>query len=301
MPTTVVHATDTLLLWVLLLKRGIFVLDGGRSHFMPQVATMKATGNIKDVIAQAVAELGGFPAFVSPGDTVLIKPNYNTADKPPASTAPDFLAAAVDLVFEAGAARVIIGESSCYTIRKNSIATQRTLCRAGVFDVVFSPRLPEIVIFDDHSWVTKLIPQGKYLTRVSVPELLDQVDRIILLPCCKTHRIAGFTGALKIAVGFMKPTERINLHLGNVAEKVAEMNMVYTPDLAIMDARKCFITGGPSSGQVREPGVVLASASRTQIDLEEVRIIQSFAGNALASKKPEDLLQIRRARELGIS
>jgi uncharacterized protein (DUF362 family) len=267
---------------------------------MSKVIKIKATDNIKDSIRQVIDELGGFSNFITKGETVLIKPNYNTADASPASTAPDFLAAAVELVWEAGAGRLIVGESSTFTIRNHSISTQKTLCKACVYNLEKSIQPPEIYIFDDHQWVTKQIPEGKYLKKVSVPKIMDEVDKIILLPNCKTHFIADFTGALKLIIGFMKPTERISLHMGHVSEKVAEMNTIYQPDLIIMDARKCFITGGPAKGEVREPGLVLASTSRLDIDVEEIKIIQSFEGNSLAGKNLGDLPQIHRARELNI-
>ena len=267
---------------------------------MSKVAQIKATEDIKETIRTVVGEIGGFSKYISEGETVLIKPNYNTADESPASTAPDFLQAAVELAFEAGAKRVIVGESSTFTIKNHSISTKKTLCDACVYELEQAPKPPEIYIFDDHTWVTKDIPEGKYLKKVSVPKIMDEVDKIILLPCCKTHFIADFTGALKIIIGFMKPTERIKFHMGHVSEKVAEMNTIYAPDLIIMDARKCFITGGPSKGTVREPGIVLASTSRVDIDIEEVRVIQSFEGNSLAGRKIEDLPQIKRAKELQI-
>ena len=268
---------------------------------MTHLAKIKADKDIKRSIQKVVDELGGFDNFVKKGETVLIKPNYNTADESPASTAPDFLAATVELVFAAGAKRVIVGESSTFTISNHSISTEKTLCKACVYDLEKSKTPPDIYIFDDHQWVTKQIPEGKYLKKVSVPRIMGEVDKIILLPCCKTHFIADFTGALKIIIGFMKPTERISLHLGKVSEKVAEMNTIYSPDLIIMDARKCFITGGPAKGTVREPNLVLASTSRVDIDIEEVKIIQSFEGNSLAGKVIEDLPQIKRAKELNIS
>jgi uncharacterized protein (DUF362 family) len=89
--------------------------------------------------------------------------------------------------------------------------------------------------------------------------------------------------------------------MGNkVPEKVAEMNLLYKPDLVIMDARKCFISGGPAKGEVREPGLILASESRVAIDIEEVKIIQGYEGNSLIGQKPEELRQIKYAQELGV-
>jgi uncharacterized protein (DUF362 family) len=268
---------------------------------MERVAVQKADKNVKASVKNLVNELGGFGKFVKQGDTVLIKPNYNTADAPPASTSLDFLQAAVELCFEAGASKVFVGESSMFSMFDHSDFTRNTLCEACVYDLEKLPDNPEVYIFDEHDWVKKKIPEGNYLQKVSVPKILDEVDRIILLPCCKTHHIAQFTGALKIMVGFMKPTERIKLHTGDhVPEKVAEMNTIYKPDLIIMDARKCFISGGPAKGEVREPGLLMASESRVAIDIEAVKLIQGYSGNSLEGIAPEEMRQIKYAIELGI-
>jgi len=268
---------------------------------MKKVAVQKADADVKASVKNLVGELGGFGKFVKPGETVLIKPNYNTADASPASTSLDFLQAAVELCFEAGAGKVIVGESSMFSMFDHSDFTRNTLCEACVYDLEKLAIKPEVYIFDEHDWVKKKIPEGKYLKKVSVPKLMDEVDRIILLPCCKTHHIAQYTGALKIIVGFMKPTERIKLHTGDkVPEKVVEMNIIYKPDLIIMDARKCFISGGPAKGEVREPGLLLASESRVAVDLEAVKLIQGYSGNSLEGIEPEAVRQIKYAIELGI-
>jgi uncharacterized protein (DUF362 family) len=263
---------------------------------------IRSTGqDIKASVRELVRPLGGLGHFVRPGETVLIKPNYNTADAPPASTALDFLQACVELCFEAGAGRVIVGESSTLSLKDHALFTQRILCQTCVYDLVKSSPAPEICIFDDHPWVSRPVPGARYIKRVSLAGILDQVDRIILLPCCKTHFIAQFTGALKLIVGFMKPSERIKMHMsGKVPEYVAEMNTLYRPDLVIMDARRCFIKGGPAEGEMWEPGLLLASEGRSAIDIEAVKIIQGYPGNSLAGLQPAELRQISYALELGI-
>ncbi len=155
-------------------------------------------------------------------------------------------------------------------------------------------------VFEERNWVTKKIPHGKYLKSACVPELLDQVDKLILLPCLKTHFKAQFTGSLKLSVGFLKPRQRIGLHLRYLQEKVAELNQIIHPDLIIMDTRKCFINKGPAQGETKEPNLILASDDRIAVDVEGIKIIQNFNGNSLAEIDPWKLPQIRRAVELGI-
>ena len=175
----------------------------------------------------------------------------------------------------------------------------------GVMKVILFPKIaPNTVAnFIDLAkgkYVKKDVTNGKYLKTVSMPELLYQVDKVFILPCLKTHSMAQYTGALKIAVGLMKRSERWAMHASHLQEKIAEINAAYKPDLIVMDARKCFITGGPMTGTVRELGLVMASTDRIAIDLEGVKIIQSFEGNSLVGVKPEELPQIKRALELGI-
>lgn len=258
--------------------------------------TLNNGDNLKTAVSYLLLELGGLNKFVLPGERVLLKPNFNTADPPPASSDLEFVRAVTELVLAAGAKEVVIGDSS--TFYQN---TRKNLEKAGVFDLEKTDKRVKVVSFDEGNWIKKEIKNGKFLKSVSVPEILGKVDKMIFLPCAKTHFIAKFTGALKLGVGLMKRTERIALHTRHTEEKIAEMNLVFKPDLIIMDARKCFITKGPSNGEIREPNIVLASVSRVEIDLEEIKIIQSFPGNDLAGLVPEDLPQIKRAREVGIN
>jgi len=98
----------------------------------------------------------------------------------------------------------------------------------------------------------------------------------------------------------MKPSQRVGLHVGHVQEKVADLNKIINPDLIIMDARKCLINRGPSEGEVRQPNLILASTDRVAIDVEGIKIIQSFKGNSLENIDPWELPQIKKAIELGI-
>ena len=250
--------------------------------------------DLKNAVNEAVAELGGWTQFIRPGERVLLKPNVNTADPFPASSDPAFIRAVAESVLAAGAGSVIIGDSSTFYQK-----TRRNFEKLGLFDLEkIDPRI-KVICFDDVRWIKKKIA-GTYLKSISVPEVLSQVDKLIFLPCLKTHYITSFTGALKLGVGLMKPRERLLFHASHTAEKTAELNLAFKPDLIIMDGRKCFITKGPSEGEVREPGLILASVSRLAIDQTGIGIIKKFPGNDLEKCAAEELIQIRRAQELGI-
>ena len=156
----------------------------------------------------------------------------------------------------------------------------------------------EVVPLDEGKWI-KVNTGVKYLRRVSLPERALESKKLVYVCCMKTHRFAKFTLSLKLAVGFMKPSERMLLHARNLEEKIADLNLIAHPDLIIMDGRKCFISSGPACGELRNPNVVLASGDRIAMDVEAIKIIQSFEGANLTDD-PWSYTQIRRAVELGI-
>ena len=156
----------------------------------------------------------------------------------------------------------------------------------------------EVVCFDEGKWV-EVVTGGKYLGKVSLPETALKTRKIVYACCMKTHRWAKFTLSLKLAVGFMKPSERVALHMRNLGEKIADLNLVVHPNLIIIDGRKCFVSGGPAKGELRKPGVMLASGNRIAMDVEALKIIESFEGTSLKDD-PWSYPQIYRAVELGL-
>jgi uncharacterized protein (DUF362 family) len=263
---------------------------------MEKVSKIKADKDLKESIKKAVDEIGGFSSFIKKGQVILLKPNFNTQDPYPASTDLAFLKAVVELVYEQDPKGVIIGESSTL-----SLNTTKVMQEVGLFDLMRDmPIPPRIYNFDEREWVKKEIPTAKFLKTVKVPKFLDRADKLILLPCLKTHNLAQFTGSLKLSVGFMKPYQRTSLHLSHLQEKIAELNTIINPDLIIMDARKCFINKGPDRGKIAQPNLILASKGRVAADIEGVKIIQSYKGNSLKNINPEDIIQIKKSLELNI-
>jgi uncharacterized protein (DUF362 family) len=75
----------------MLIKENLFVRDG-RSL----VSKVKCNGDLKDTIKHSVALIGGISKLVKKGDTILLKPNYNTADPYLGSSDPNFIRAVIE-------------------------------------------------------------------------------------------------------------------------------------------------------------------------------------------------------------
>ena len=282
-------------LWyALLVEKGIgkVKVNPYRQENKALVGKVSDIKNLKESILKAVDLIGGFNKVIEKDDEVLLKPNYNSSDPPPASTEPEFVKAVTELLYEYGAGKVILGESSMETR-----TTRKVMGKTGTLDKMKDTKA-ELVFFDEEKWV-KVNVGGKYLKTVSLPERVLQVKKVVYCCCMKTHSRADFSLSLKLAFGFVKGSERPAFHLRHLKEKLVDLNLVVHPNLIIMDGRKCFITGGPFKGEVREPNVVLTSGDRIAIDVEAIKIIESFEGGKLKDD-PWSYTQIRRAVELGL-
>lgn len=256
------------------------------------ISKTTATNDLKTSILKSVSLIGGFTKTIEEGDAVWLKPNFNTGDVPPGSSDTDFVKAVIELLVENGAAKVIVGESSIMSASTRKVFQETSMLRKA------EEADAEVVFFDEGRWV-KVETGGKYLRKVSLPEEALNAKKLVYVCCMKTHKWAKFTLSLKLAVGFMKPSERTLLHLRHIEEKIADLNLVVHPNLVIMDGRVCFINGGPACGERRSPNVILASGDRIAIDVEAIKTIQSFEGNSLPDN-PWNYTQIRRAAQLGI-
>lgn len=67
----------------------------------------------------------------------------------------------------------------------------------------------------------------------------------------------------------------------------------------MVDGRRCFISGGPSLGELREPNLILASGDQIHLDVEGLRVIQGYPNHNLGGDL-WDLPLIRRAVALGL-
>jgi len=264
-----------------------FVRDG-----KALVSKMTATGDLKGDVLKAVSVIGGFGKAIEKGDEVLLKPNFNTGDPPPASSDPDFVKAVIELLYEHGAGKVIVGESSMMRVSTRTVFEETGMLKKA------EEAGAEVMFFDEGEWEA-VVTGGKYLRTVSLPrEALGQNWKLVYACAMKTHKWAKFTLSLKLAVGFMKPSERMQLHMRHLEEKIADLNLVVHPSLIIMDGRKCFINGGPACGELRNSNLVLASGDRVTLDVEAIKVIKTFEGNDLIDD-PWKYVQIRHSARLG--
>jgi uncharacterized protein (DUF362 family) len=251
------------------------------------VAKAAVKGDLRNALATLSGLLGGMQKIFSRGDKVLVKPNFNSPDPFPAATDLMFLKAVIELILETGA-RVTIGESSGGVWRPS----RNVFRKLGVPELARKLNVG-LIAFEDRpdDWV-RVVVHGDFLDSVVMPRPAYEADRLVYLPCMKTHSLAWFSGAMKLAFGFVAPGQRRSFHLGNLQQKLAEVNLCWQPDLIIVDGRKAFVTGGPDKGQVVEPGLLMASGDLIGTDIEMMKVLLSYHARNKLPQDPWQLPQI---------
>jgi uncharacterized protein (DUF362 family) len=240
------------------------------------------------------------------GQTVFLKPNFNSADPFPGSTHNDTLSALVRELQARGAGPITVGD------RSGMGDTRRVMERKDIFRLADELGFETLVLdeLDAAGW-EKLKPSGSHWTRgFAIARPVLDADVVVQTCCLKTHRFGGhFTLSLKNSVGLVAkriPGEGYDymreLHTSRHQRlMIAEVNLGYRPDLILMDGLEAFVKGGPARGKRVAPGVILAGTDRVAIDAVGVAILRAFGTTRVASRGPIfEQEQIARAVELGL-
>jgi len=231
------------------------------------VAQVHAGEDVAADLSSLLDELGGLQSLLKPGADVLLKANFNSWHAPPASTGLDLLTAAVGALRQAGAGRIALGECSAIALGR----TRGVLRRAGLLGWAEAQGV-QVRCFDEEPWQVCEVP-GRHFRQIVIPACLGEFDNIIYLLCAKTHHEAGVSLGLKMSIGFMHPAQRLELHHDNLVERIADASLAVRPDLAVLDARQCFITGGPAQGTVAAPGLLLAARQLEALEEAGLRVL----------------------------
>jgi uncharacterized protein (DUF362 family) len=269
------------------------------------VSKAVTTGRDLNVVVKAAVDaIGGVRSALQPQDRVLLKANFNSDDPYPASTDLGFLTAVVEVLRGEGITNLTLGERSGWPW----MPTNKILKAMGVLEAAKTLDLP-VIDFDTGPWMdVRLGEQARCWKAVAYHQSLKSFDKIVYLPCMKHHFLATFTMSLKLTVGLTNPVEMQYMHAdfdqGKTDEpmylKMIELSLPVGPDLIIMDGRKSFVTGGPDNGDVVEPNVILSSGDRIALDVEGVKILQSYPRENLIQAPVWEMPIIRRAIELGL-
>ncbi|MBM7613748.1 DUF362 domain-containing protein [Alkaliphilus hydrothermalis] len=247
---------------------------------------------VKESILQSFEHLGGIEKYIDKGDKVLLKLNLLMKKKPEeaATTHPIFTKALAEVLIQYGAT-VIIGDSP------GGPFTERML--KGVYRVCGINKIAEetgAILNYNTNGVVVSNPDAKYLKSLTVTEMIQEVDKVISVSKLKTHGLAVFTGAVKNMFGIVPGLIKAEYHLTmpeieEFSDALVDICLCGKPTLSFMDGIVGMEGHGPSAGDPREVGAVIASTSPYHLDVVATSII---------NLKPSDVPTIKRCMERGI-
>ncbi|MDF1526248.1 MAG: DUF362 domain-containing protein [bacterium] len=233
--------------------------------------------------------LGGMSAFVSRGDSVLLKPNigWDRRVEQGANTHPEVVRAIGEMCLEAGAAKVVILDRPCNDARR----TYRT---SGIQDMVkgLSDGRISLEFVRDNRFLTTDIPWGIVIKKWPLYEEALKADIIINIPVAKHHSISRLTLGMKNLMGLMGGN-RGSFHSG-IGQKLADLTSALDPGLTVLDATRIMVRNGPTGGRLEDVKVLnRVAAGRDPVAIDAY-------GATLFGITPGDLSFVTAAYKMGL-
>ena len=239
-----------------------------------------------------------FPLPDYTGKTVLVKPNFNSADPPPGSTHNDTLDVLLGAVKAANAQRIILGERSGPAVAEEVFRQKGigALCEKHGAEFISFESLPA------EGWIVIEHPGLHWPGGLKVAKTVTEAGGVVATCCLKTHGYGGvFSSALKLAVGITPKNFNLLHNTRDQRKMIAEINLAYAPDLVVVDAVEVFTDGGPMEGVRNRANLMLAGSDRVALDAVGLAILKHLGSNAAIMDTPVfKQEQIARAVELGL-
>jgi len=216
-----------------------------RDPLLAQITFARDDDHVQALRASLDA-IGGIKRFVSPGETVTIKPNVGW-DRTPAqaaNTSPILVGEMVSQCLEAGASRVIVTDVTCNDPR-------RCFLRSGIKEAATSAGAEVIIPTDDDFIDTNL--GGELLTVWPVVQYFVRTDKLINMPIAKHHSLSSVTLGMKNLYGILGG-HRNRLHQ-QIDQSIVDLAAFCRPTLTVIDATRVLLRSGPQGGSLDDVAI----------------------------------------------
>ena len=225
---------------------------------------------LRSGLEQVLDHLGGLGRFIKPGMKVLVKPNLLSAKGPDRAitTHPELVGLMATMVRDLGA-EVLIGDAP----GGGRAQTPRVWRETGLAAVAERENLT-LLNFEKEG--TRPVTVGDQTYYIANP-ILD-ADFVINMPKLKTHVLTLLTGGIKNTFGAIPGFRKAMYHKEapnprHFAHIIVDIFSIVKPGLTVMDGILAMEGEGPSSGQPRSVGLLLASTDTVALDTVAADII----------------------------
>lgn len=255
--------------------------------------------NIKSIIAEGLARLGGPENYIDKNHGICIKPNLLLPALPETgiTTHPLFIEAVVELVadYTGKPGNIIIADSFAPGVPFNRSGIEKIYKETGILGV--SERTGCSLNYStDYSSVSN--KKGGSLKKIEIINTVLDCPTLINLPKFKTHNLTTLTGAVKNMFGVVPGFTKVGYHLRfddlNIfTGMLIDIVNLVKPSINIMDGILGIEGDGPGrSGTPINTGIIMISDDPIAMDL--------VAGQLMGVDE-EHNPYVRIAKERGIS
>lgn len=256
----------------------IFTVPEARGGFMSTVSIVKCAdyeeSSISAALNKTFENLGGVDKYIKQGMKVALKANLVMRKHPEdaATTHPALVKALVHIIQRAGATATIL-DSPGGPYNESLLKGVYSVCGMEKVSADTGAHLNF-----DLSEVKVDNPDGLYLRKVTVIKPLIDADLIINLPKLKTHGQMVYTGAVKNMFGAIAGTAKAEYHFrlarhDEFANGLIDIFLSVKPGLSIMDAVIGMEGNGPSAGNPRKIGLLLAGENAFELDMTALNAV----------------------------
>ncbi|MBU2562512.1 MAG: DUF362 domain-containing protein [Nanoarchaeota archaeon] len=214
---------------------------------------------------------------------VFIKPNVvgNFGKNQTAITTSPEIIEAICKILKKNNCKIYIGDSP-FTNAVDSF-------RASKIEKI-AKKYGKLIIFEQDKLIKIRDNKAKILKNFNFSKTLLNADVIINVPKLKTHQLTKFTGALKNLYGCIPGGMKQRLHLKASTEKklsnlLVDVYQNIKPEINIIDGIIGMEGEGPTAGEPKKVGYILASKSAVSLDVVSSKLIGYNPRKILAIKE----------------
>jgi len=235
-------------------------------------------------VGRAIDLLGGYR--VQDEDYILIKPNLCDliSCQAGATTDPVVVAGIIDYLRRDAKPRISIVESNHW------VADAETEFEClGYYELAEQKDVETINLSKLPRRRVKM-PFSSFYDEISIPEIFFEADGFVSVAKLKTHYFEGISGVLKNQFGCLPQRGKATYH-AFLPDILAALNLILRPDLSIVDGIVAMEGLGPTGGDAKGLGIVLAGFDPVAVD----SVVAQIAGFS-----PSEVPHLLRSRNMGV-
>jgi uncharacterized protein (DUF362 family) len=224
--------------------------------------------NLNNALDHIFTDLGGIENFIQPGDKVVIKPNMLLGKKPEevVTTNPELIRHVIKRLKKIDC-EIVIGDSPGGPFNESRL--KNIYKKTGFYEIAQTEGI-QLNYNTDSTEVS--FPDGFIVKSFEIADFIKEADIVINMSKLKTHSFMKYTGSVKNLFGTIPGMQKAEYHLrmpevDNFALMLVDLARLIAPQLNIMDAVDGMEGAGPSAGEKRNFGYLMASPSCFALDL----------------------------------